>query len=150
MEEIISETLQQLLELMHFQFNKIDVEDKSDGHYRVNIETNEAHHLIGTKGATLMAIQHLLKILLRKRSEQEFSITLDVDNYRRRQEENVISLAEQKVDAVRKHGKPQKLPPMSSYFRRLVHLHLTQSDFEDIATESEGEGPYRAVIISQA
>lgn len=148
MEEIISETLHQLLELMHFQFSKIDVEDKGEGHYRINIETSEAHHLIGTKGTTLLAIQHLLKILLRKKAEQEFSLTLDVDNYRRRQEENVISLAEQKVEAARKLGKAQKLPPMSSYFRRLVHLHLTQPDFRDVITESEGEGPYRAVVIS--
>ncbi|EKD92803.1 MAG: hypothetical protein ACD_28C00327G0006 [uncultured bacterium] len=150
MEEIISETLHPILELMHFQFSKIDVEDKGENHYRVNIETNEARHLIGAHGNTLFAIQHLLKILLRKKTEQDFNLSLDVDNYRKRQEENVITMAEQKVDEVRKHGKAQKLPPMSSYFRRMVHMHLTQNSFNDIATESEGEGPYRAVIISQA
>lgn len=148
MEEIICETLKPLLELLHFQFSKIDVEDKGDSHYRINIETDEANHLIGAHGNTLFAVQHLLKVLLRKKMECDFSITLDVDNYRKRQEENVITMAEQKVDEVRRHGKAQKLPPMSSYFRRLVHLHLTQEQFNDIGTESEGEGPYRAVIIS--
>ncbi|HCW32169.1 MAG: jag protein, spoIIIJ-associated protein [Candidatus Peregrinibacteria bacterium GW2011_GWE2_39_6] len=150
MEEIIQETLKPLLELLHFNFSKIDIEDQGSNNYRINIVTDEANHLIGTHGNTLMAVQHILKILLRKKMEQEFSLMLDVDNYRKRQEENVITMTEQKVDEVRKQQKPQKLPPMSSYFRRIVHLHLTHPRFKDVATVSEGEGPYRAVIISPA
>lgn len=147
MEEIICETLQPLLELMRIQFTKIDAEATEDGHYRVNIETDEPQHLIGYHGATLFALQHLLKILLNKKAEQGFSLSIDVDNYRKRQEESVLQMAEQKVDLVRKFGAPRKLPPMSPYFRRLVHLHLTTPEFQDVATRSEGEGDYRAVVI---
>jgi spoIIIJ-associated protein len=150
MEEIICETLQPILELMHIPFRKIDVQCGEEGHYRVNIETDEPQHLIGAHGATLFSLQHILKILLTKKIESGFSIALDVDNYRKRQEDSVILMAEQKVDLVRKYGTPRRLPPMSPYFRRLVHLHLTTPDFEDMKTKSEGEGTYRAVVIFNA
>lgn len=150
MEEIISETLQSILELMHISFRKIDVQNTDEHHYRVNIETDEPQHLIGAHGATLFALQHILKILLSKRTEPGFSIALDVDNYRKRQEESVIQLAEQKIDLVRKYGEPRRLPPMSAYFRRLVHLHITTPEFADLKTRSEGEGNYRSVIIFNA
>lgn len=147
MEEIICETLQPLLELMHIQFRKIDVQNTEDRYYRVNVETDEPEHLIGAHGATLFAVQHLLKILLSKKIEPGFSVNVDVDNYRKRQEESVLQMAEQKVDLVRKYGTPRKLPPMSAYFRRLVHMHLTTPEFTDVTTKSEGEGNYRSVVI---
>ncbi len=150
MEEIISETLTPILELMHINFTRIDVEELEDGQYRVNIETNEPKMLIGYHGSNLQAIQHLLKILLSKKIDQAFSIQLDVDNYRKRQEENVIQLAEQKIAQVRQDHAPRKLPPMSPYFRRLVHLYLTQSEFEDVTTYSEGTGDHRAIVIKNA
>lgn len=150
MEEIISETLQPILELMHIRFQKIDVQNTDEGHYRVNIETDEPQHLIGAHGATLFALQHILKILLSKKIEGTFSVAVDVDNYRRRQEDSVIQLAEQKIDLVREYGAPRRLPPMSAYFRRLVHLHLTNTDFSDLKTRSEGEGNYRSVVIFKA
>lgn len=152
MEEIISETLQPLLQLLHLSFRKLDVvaDPNEENSYRVNIETDEPQHLIGYHGATLFAVQHLLKILLNKKMEQSFSVALDVDNYRKRQEENVLRLAEQKVELVRKYSTPKKLPPMSPYFRRLVHMHLTKPEFSDVATQSEGEGNFRAVVISLA
>lgn len=148
MEEILRETLEQLLNLMHIKFNKVDVEERRDHDYRINIDTDQANHLIGAHGNTLLSLQHLLKILIRKKTETDFSLSLDVDNYRKRQEDNVITMTEQKVEEVRKSGKKLKLPPMSSYFRRLVHLHLTKPEFSDVVTSSEGEGHYRAVVIN--
>jgi spoIIIJ-associated protein len=149
MEEIIEETLRPILELMHISFDKIsvDTEEDQEHHYNINIQTDEARHLIGYHGGTLHAIQHLLKVLLSKKAEHMFSVTLDVDNYRKKQADNVIQIAEEKVDLVRNDRAPRRLPPMSPYFRRLVHLHLTQPEFEDVATASEGEGNYRAVVI---
>jgi spoIIIJ-associated protein len=149
MEEIIEETLRPILELMYINFKGVHVESLEDNHYRVNIDTDEPQLLIGYHGSNLLSLQHLLKILLYKKAEQDFSVSLDVDNYRKRQEENVLQMAEQKVDQVRKAKGIQKLPPMSPYFRRLIHLHLAQPEFEDVKTESEGQGNYRAIVISQ-
>ena len=148
MEEIISETLKPLLELMHIPFTRIDAEAQEDNQYRINIEAPDPKDLIGYHGGTLYAIQHLLKILLSKKIDQAFSINLDIDNYRKRQEENVINITEQKIDQIRKDSTSRKLPPMSPYFRRVVHLYLAQPEFEDITTYSEGTGDHRAVVIS--
>jgi spoIIIJ-associated protein len=150
MEEIISETLGPLLDLMHIQFTRIDVEEIDENQYRVNIETKEPKLLIGYHGGTLHAIQHLLKILLSKKIDHSFSMSLDVDNYRKRQEENVINMVEQKIFQVRKDTAPRKLPPMSAYFRRLAHLHIAQIEFNDVTTYSEGSGDHRAVVIKMA
>ena len=79
--------------------------------------------------------------------KEDFTIVVDVDNYRKRQEDNVINLAERKVDMARKTTKMQVLPPMSPYFRRVVHLHLTKDQFDDVKTESIGDGDHRQVTI---
>lgn len=150
MEEIISETLGPLLDLMHIAYSRIDIEEIGPDQYRVNIESHEPKTLIGYHGGTLQAIQHLLKILLSKKIDHSFTLSLDVDNYRKRQEENVINLAEQKISQVRKDFAPRRLPPMSAYFRRLVHLHLAKPGFEDITTYSEGVGDHRSVVIKIA
>lgn len=143
------ETLTPLLELLHIPFKNINVESFDDNEYRVNIETDEAQLLIGYHGGNLLSLQHLLKVLLHKKAEQTFSVTLDVDNYRKRQEESVLVMAEERVDRARQSTAPQKLPPMSPYFRRLVHLHLAKPEFSDIITASEGQGNFRAVVISK-
>lgn len=147
MDEIIVETLKPLLELLHISVKDIEVESDDEHNYKVNIRTDEAQLLIGYHGSNLLALQHLLKILLYKKAEHDFSLSLDVDNYRKRQEESVLQMAEERVDRVRKTNGAQKLPPMSPYFRRLVHLHLAKPEFGDIATSSEGEGNFRAVVI---
>ena len=72
---------------------------------------------------------------------------LDVDGYRKRQEESVKTLAEKKVELARQTKQDQLLPPMSSYFRRIVHLFLASGEFPDVTTESMGEGDNRQVII---
>lgn len=158
MDELIQEVLRDLLEKLGAPVTHITVEQKEKNLYRANVETQESSLLIGYHGDTIQAIQQILKVLLyrhigkyKKRTEEmpreEFHVIVDVDNYRKRQEENVINLAERKVDLVRKTGQTQFLPPMSAYFRRLVHLHLAQKDFSDIATESVGENVHRQITI---
>lgn len=149
MEEIIEETLRPLLDLLHINTKQIEIEAEENDRYRINLDIEDPQLLIGHHGTTLMALQHLLKILLHKKAEHEFSISMDIDNYRKRQEESVLTMALERVDKVRKLSTDQKLPPMSPYFRRLVHLHLTKPEFEDITTNSEGQGAFRAIVISK-
>lgn len=160
MDDLIQEVLSDLLEKLGISFNHITVEQQDKELFRANIETEEASILIGYHGDTIQALQQMLKVLLFRRigkykkksleqPSEEFHVIVDVDNYRKRQEENVINLAERKVDLVRKTGQMQYLPPMSPYFRRLVHLHLAQPSFTDIMTESVGENVHRQVTIKK-
>ncbi len=147
MENQIQELLHEILTKLQCSFNKIRVENKNDT-CRINIETNEPNLMIGHHGENINALQHLLKLILWKRyPEQETDINLDIDNYKKRQEDNVIKIAEKKVDLVRKLSSPQDLPAMSPYFRRIVHTHLATENYGDIRTESYGEGEQRYIVI---
>lgn len=152
-EKVIKETLEELLLKMKTEHSGITVKKKDDNTYSINIESDEdTATLIGHHGETIYSLQHLLKVLCwaKSKKKEEFNIVLDVGNYRQRQEENVITLAERKVDFVRKTKRAQSLPPMSGYFRRVIHLHLMEPEFDDIETESEGEGDTRHIIIKLA
>jgi len=148
-ENIIKEILEELLEKLELEYTKIEIsEDEEKNHYSINIESDNPSHLIGHHGDNIQALQHLLKVLCYNKAEQEqFNILLDVDNYRKRQEENVMNIAQRKVEIARRTGRPQMLSPMSPYLRRKVHLYCMSPGFEDIETISEGEGERRHVII---
>jgi len=151
-EELIKENLENLLIKMKLEFSNITVEKKDEQTYIVNVENSEdASLLIGHHGETMRSLQHILKVLCWSKSKnpEEFNIVLDIGNYRKKQEENVINLAERKVEFVRKTRRAQSLPPMSPYFRRIVHMHLMSPGFEDIETMSSGEGDSRHIIIKQ-
>lgn len=151
-EDLLQETLAEILKNMQVSFGKFKL-TISDGVpegsklYRIDIDSDEASTLIGYHGETIYALQHLLKTLAWKKLNQNIMVVLDVDGYRKRQEESVLAMAMKKVEAARKTFQDQILPPMSPYFRRVVHLALTKSEYSDITTESVGEGDRRAVVI---
>jgi spoIIIJ-associated protein len=147
MENLIHEVLETFLNKLNTPFSKIKIEKNSQNLYKINIESDEPNLLIGHHGENILALQHLVKLILWQQEKGDYNIFIDIDNYRKRQEENVLNLAERKVELVRKSHSPQPLPAMSPYFRRLIHLHLTQDKFHDITTESKGEGDYRFITI---
>lgn len=139
-----------LLTQLEVPYDDILIEHDKDENtpvYRINIETEDPSILIGFHGENIHALQHLLKVIVWKQTRGDFNILADVDNYRKRQEENVINLAHRKAEIARKTCKTQVLPPMSSYFRRIVHLHLAQSEYDDLSTQSIGDGNHRQVTI---
>ncbi len=147
-EEILQETLTELLEKIGTDFTKITVEETDKNNFFINIESPNPSLLIGYHGENIQAVQHLLKVLVFKKTKNEkYNILVDVDNYKKRREENAISFAERKIDFLRKTGRPQTLPPMSPYFRRKIHLHCMNPGFEDIETESKGTGDERYIIL---
>jgi spoIIIJ-associated protein len=147
-EDHLKEILEQLLIKLHADYTRITIEEDEKDNYTANIESDNPSLLIGYHGDNIQALQHILKVLAWKRcSNEHFNILLDIDGYRKRQEENVIKLAERKVETVRRTNRPQSCPAMSPYFRRKVHLHCMGAGYEDIETFSEGDGDQRHVII---
>lgn len=146
METLIQETLEELLKRLSTPFRKIRIEKRDDSTWRVNIESEEPSLLIGHHGENITALQNVLKTIIWRKTDGDCNIILDIDDYRKRQEENVIRLAERKVEMVRKSNQSQPLPAMSPYFRRIVHLYLSEK-FKDIETESVGEGDFRHITI---
>jgi spoIIIJ-associated protein len=149
MDDLIIETTGTVLKLLGIPFTGILV--KKDGEMiRVEVISDQASRLIGWHGETLNAVQHLVKSMIRtaKNLERAPFIVVDVDGYRTMQEEKVRKIAEAKADFVRRTGARVTLPPMSPYFRRVVHTHISATPtLSDLATESIGEGDYRQVVI---
>ncbi len=117
---------------------------------RVDIKSERPSALIGWHGETLNAVQHVLKSIIRSQDKLDRApfLLLDTDGYRLSQEEKVRKIAASKVDFVRRTGSRVTLSPMSPYFRRVVHTFIAGTPgYEDIATESVGEGDYRQVVV---
>lgn len=145
----ITEILSGLLTALALPFENISITEEEDI-LRVDLTSPHASRLIGWHGETLNALQHLLKSIIREADHllRAPFIILDVDGYRRLQEEKVCHMAEQKADFVRRTGARIALPPMNPYLRRMVHLHVAESPaLQDLTTESTGEGDYRQIVL---
>ena len=102
--------------------------------------------LIGRRGDTLTAFQYLVNLIVGRRYPGDGGVTIDVEHYRHRREEQIVSLAQRMAARVRETGSPITLEPMSPAERRLVHVAL--GDDPDLETNSIGEGENRKVVIS--
>lgn len=102
--------------------------------------------LIGRRGETLDALQYLTSLVLNNGREAYTKVMLDTENYRRKREEALKRLAIRLADKVLKSGKRVVLEPMNPYERRI--LHATLQDYGGITTYSEGEDPYRSVVVA--
>ncbi len=150
-EDLIKEIVGGLLQNLELDFDDIVV-TKEEDMMRAEIVAPNASRIIGWHGETLNSIQHLAKSIIRQKENLSRSpfLILDIDGYRKSQEDKVRKIAEQKADFVRRTGSRVALAPMSPYFRRIVHLHIANTEsLSDLTTESSGEGDYRQVILKQ-
>ena len=106
---------------------------------------SHAHMLIGEQGRNLVALEHLLKKIIRKKHGEDFKFTLDINDYRIRRLEALKQDVKNAAKEVRMYRRQAVLRPMSSFERRVIHLLL--AEYPDIATESIGEEPNRRVVI---
>ena len=103
--------------------------------------------LIGRRGETLDALQYLTNLTVSRHFDERSKFVLDVEGYRKKREETLEHLAKKLAERVKESGKNLSLEPMSPYERRIIHTVL-QSD-EQVRTFSEGEEPFRKVVIAK-
>ena len=101
--------------------------------------------LIGRRGETLDALQYLTGLVVNKSRDDYKRVSIDTENYRKKREETLVKLAKRIAGKVARTGKRVVLEPMNPYERRILHATL-QND-PKVETVSEGEEPYRRVII---
>ena len=111
----------------------------------LHLHGNNLGILIGKHGQTLDALQYLTNLTTNQGETARHFIMLDVENYRHRREETLKQLAVRLAGRVKKHGDRVVLEPMNGYERKVIHVALQNK--EHIATESEGQDPYRHVVI---
>ena len=102
--------------------------------------------LIGRRGETLDALQYLTSLNINRTREDYLRVSIDTENYRAKREEALRKLAVRMAGRAKKSGRRVALEPMNPYERRILHSAL-QND-PDVTTHSEGEEPYRRVIIT--
>lgn len=154
--KLIEKTTKELLEKMGFKatvYTAITVtssdENASDENpISVEIQLAESKYLIGKHGVNLSALQHLLRILMRKKAQERINFSVDVNGYREDQRQSIIDLAHEVANKVTQEKKSVVLRPMNAYERRIVHVELAK--MTDIRTESMGEGEERKVVIKPA
>lgn len=131
---------------------RVQVEARDELTYRVDIATDDAQLLIGHFGDTLSALQYIVKSAALRRFPDAGALFIicDVDGYKAKQEDKVNEMADRAAEAVRTSGMPYHLPPMSPYFRKVVHNHLKRYEAEGLSTHSEGEGDERHIVVAPA
>ena len=113
---------------------------------RVRLNGENMSILIGRRGETLDALQYLTSLTVNRSREDYIRVSLDTENYRAKREEALRKLALRMANRCRKSGRRVALEPMNPYERRILHSALQAEP--DVTTHSEGEEPYRRVIIT--
>lgn len=111
----------------------------------INLKMSEPQILIGERGQTLAEIQHLLNLILRKKTKEVFYVDLDINGYKDKKIKYLKELARNIAEEVILTKKEKLLPPMPAHERRIIHLELTER--KDVTTESIGQEPERRIII---
>ena len=117
----------------------------TDGSLEVDFEGEDMGILIGKRGQTLDSLQYLTSLVVNKGKSNYIRVKLDTEDYRKRRKETLENLARGIAYKVRKTRKPVILEPMNPYERRIIHSALQNDKY--VATRSEGEEPYRKVVI---
>lgn len=142
---LIRNFLDQMFAAMDIKVN-IDIKvDKADSIVDVELSGQEMGLLIGKRGQTLDSIQYLVSLVVNKESDKYLRVKVDTEDYRKRRKETLESLAKNIAYKVKRSRRPVSLEPMNPYERRIIHSALQYDKF--VATKSEGEEPFRHIIV---
>lgn len=112
----------------------------------IDLSGDQMGVLIGKRGATLDSLQYLVSLIVNKKNDDYIKVKLDTENYRERRKETLENLAHNLAQKVKRIHKPVFLEPMNPYERRVIHSALQGNKY--VETHSEGEEPYRKVVIT--
>ena len=119
--------------------------DENENNMNINMEGPEMGILIGKRGQTLDALQYLVSLFVNKESENYTRVKLDTENYRARRKDTLENLAKNIAFKVKRSRRSVTLEPMNPYERRIIHSALQNDKY--VSTRSEGEEPYRKVVV---
>ena len=125
---------------------EITIRDREGGGLLVELSGPGMGAVIGRRGETLDAIQHLTNYAVNRGSEKRCHISVDAESYRAKREESLVHLAEKMAAKVVKYKRSMALEPMNSYERHVIHTAL--QNYEGVSTSSTGTEPNRRVVVS--
>ena len=125
----------------------VDVKyNADDNEMNIDLSGDDMGVLIGKRGQTLDSLQYLVSLVVNKGNEDYIRVKVDTENYRERRKSTLENLAKNMAYKVKRTRRPLHLEPMNPYERRIIHSALQNDKF--VTTYSEGEEPYRHVVIT--
>ncbi|PHU35460.1 RNA-binding cell elongation regulator Jag/EloR [Pseudobutyrivibrio ruminis] len=144
--EVAKDFLNGVFEAMQLEVNiSMDLEE-ADNTLSIDLAGPEMGVLIGKRGQTLDSLQYLTNLAVNRSAENYTRVKIDTEDYRRRRKETLENLAKNMASKVKRTKKAVTLEAMNPYERRIIHSAL-QND-NNVTTHSEGEEPYRYVVIT--
>ena len=134
-----------LLERMGVEAD-IEISARDNGGINVNLTGNGMGAIIGRRGETLDAIQHLTNYVINRGNDKHTHISVDAECYRSKREESLTRLAEKMAEKAIKYKRSMALEPMNSYERHVIHSAL--QNYEGVTTSSTGVEPNRRVVVA--
>jgi len=125
---------------------QIEITERENGGLTANLSGNGMGAVIGRRGETLDAIQHLVNYSVNRGNDKRMHISVDAENYRSKREESLVHLAEKMAAKAVKYKSSMALEPMNSYERHVIHTAL--QNYEGVSTSSTGTEPNRRVVVS--
>lgn len=141
--EIALDFLKQLFEKMGLEVT-VTAEQPEDVIF-VSVEGKDTGTVIGKRGQTLDSVQYLANLVANKEKSKYVRVIINAEKYREKREHTLENLAERLASKVIKSGRSVRLEPMNPYERKVIHSTL--QDNSKVKTKSEGEEPYRRVVI---
>ncbi len=144
-EDIAVEFLNKVFNAMNLAVNidvTVNMEDKM---VDIELSGDEMGVLIGKRGQTIDSLQYLVSLVINKESEDYLRVKVDTENYRARRKTTLEELAKNIAYKVKRTKRAVSLEPMNPYERRIIHSALQNDKY--VTTKSEGEEPYRHIIV---
>lgn len=120
--------------------------DAVEGSLNIDLVGDDMGVLIGKRGATLDSLQYLVSLVVNRDTDGYMRVKVDTENYRARRKETLENLARNIAYKVKRTKRPVSLEPMNPYERRIIHSALQGDKF--VTTHSEGDEPYRRVVVT--
>ncbi len=143
--DIAEEFLSHVFETMNMQVSISSTMDEEEKCLNIDLSGEDMGVLIGKRGQTLDSLQYLVSLIVNKESEEYLRVKLDTENYRERRKATLENLAKNIASKVKRTKRPVALEPMNPYERRIIHSALQGDRY--VTTKSDGEEPYRHVIV---
>ena len=120
--------------------------DEENRNIEIDLKGDDMGVLIGKRGQTLDSLQYLVSLVVNRDVEEYIRVKVDTEDYRKRRKETLENLAKNIAYKVKRTKRPVSLEPMNPYERRIIHSALQGDKY--VTTHSEGDEPYRRVVVT--
>lgn len=145
-ENIVKKFLNDVFSAMQMEVQLLISVDEENKSIDIELKGEDMGILIGKRGQTLDSLQYLTSLAVNKNLEDYYKVKVDTEDYRKRRKETLENLAKNIAYKVKRTRRPVNLEPMNPFERRIIHSALQNDKY--VTTHSEGEEPYRHVVVS--